>query len=342
MLNMEAAEFGGKPGRAGKREEDMRNWIGRNRVAACFAMVVLGGAGAAQPEQIALGFAGGTGPTDMPAILALEALKAQGWDAEVIEFDSPDILTQALLNGQVQIAAMGPATAIAADLAGADLKMIAKNNRNDFLILSDAEVADCAGLDGRVVAIHSTGSTTTAHLMRYMKDTCPDAKPNIIVLSGSANRVAALLNGQIDGTIVRLEDWMAITGGQDDRARILAKLVDEQPTLLTQAIVVSAAKLEEDRPVLEAFVAALDQEFSAIYADPAAFAAKAAPHLKEIDPAQLATVYAALAEAKMFPLNEGLNRDQVTDTIAFYEAAGKAEPGKLTPELVADFSFTAQ
>lgn len=318
----------------------MLDWISRTGVAASVAMALIGGVGSARAEQIALGFAGGTGPTDMPAILALEALKAQGWDTEVIEFDSPDILTQALLNGQVQIAAMGPATAIAADLAGADLKMIAKNNRNDFLILSSAEIADCAGLDGRIVAIHSTGSTTTAHLTRYMQDVCPEAKPNIIVLSGSANRVAALLNGQIDGTIVRLEDWMAITGGEDERARILAKLVDEQPTLLTQAIVVSAARIDAARPALEAFVAALDAEFTAIYADPAAYAAKAAPQSKEIDPAQLASVYAALAEAKMFPLNEALSREQVQDTIAFYEAAGKAEPGKLSPEDVADFSFS--
>jgi ABC-type nitrate/sulfonate/bicarbonate transport system substrate-binding protein len=320
----------------------MFNWIGRNGIAACVTLTLIGSAGSAMADKVALGFAGGSGPTDMPAVLALEALKAQGWDTEVIEFDSPDILTQALLNGQVQIAAMGPATALAADLAGADLKMVAKNNRNDFLILSAAGVADCAGLDGRVVAIHSTGSTTTAHLTRYMQSTCPDAKPNIIVLSGSANRVAALLNGQIEGTIVRFEDWMAITGGQDDRARILAKLVDEQPTLLTQAIVVSAGKLEADRPAVAAFVAALDAQFAEVYADPAAFAAKAAPHLKEMDPAQLASVYAALVEAQMFPLHEGLNREQVADTIAFYEAAGKAEPGKLSPDDVADFSFAGK
>jgi ABC-type nitrate/sulfonate/bicarbonate transport system substrate-binding protein len=320
----------------------MLNWISRKGLVACVVTTILGGAQGAAAETIALGFAGGSGPTDMPAVLALDALKAQGWSTEVIEFDSPDILTQALLNGQVQIAAMGPATAFAADLAGADLKMVAKNNRNDFMILAAPGIADCNGLDGRIVAIHSTGSTTTAHLTRYMESTCPDAKPNIIVLSGSANRVAALLNGQIEGTIVRLEDWMAITGGQDDRAHILAMLVDEQPTLLTQAIVVSAGKLEEDRPAIEAFVAALDAEFAAIYADPAAFAAKAAPHLKEIDPAQLAEVYAALAEAQMFPLNEGLSQEQVADTIAFYEAAGKAEPGKLTPDTVADFSFTGK
>ncbi|WP_417250683.1 ABC transporter substrate-binding protein [Celeribacter sp.] len=320
----------------------MFDFLSRRYRAVCTALCLVGGATAVSAETLALGFAGGRGPTDMPAVLALEALEASGWETEIIEFDSPDILTQALLSGQVQIAAMGPAAAFAADIAGADLRIVAKNNRNDFMILGASDVSSCDEFDGRVVAIHSTGSATTAHLSQYMEDTCPDAEPNLIVLSGSANRVAALLNGQIDGTIVRMEDWMAITGGEDERAHILVKLVEEQPTLLTQAIVVSARNVDDSRTAVEAFVAALDAEFEAIYADPEAFAAEASSHLKEIDPGELAAVYQALADAKMFPLEKGLSYDQVVDTISFYEAAGKAEPGQLTPELVADFSFSGQ
>lgn len=294
---------------------------------------------AASAQNMVLGFAGGAGPTGVPAIIALETLQDQGMSTEVIEFDSPDILTQALLNGQVQIAVMGPATAFAADLAGADLQMLAKNNQNDYLIISSPEIAECADLDGKTVAYHSVGSSTTAHLMAWLKDTCPEAKPNFIVLSGSANRVAALLNGQIDGTLVRLEDWMAVTRGEDERARVLTMLVESQRNLITGAVVASAGKVEQDRALLEAFLAELNNQFDAVYADPVAYAAGAAEHLGEMEPADIEAVYTYFAETEMFPIDEVLTPEAVEDTIRFYEEAGRVEPGALTVDEVANFTF---
>lgn len=294
---------------------------------------------AAFAQDMVLGFAGGAGPTGIPAILALELLKEQGLSTEVIEFDSPDILTQALLNGQVQIAVMGPATLFAADVAGADLQMLAKNNQNDYLIISSPDVESCADLDGRTVAYHSKGATTTAHLLAWLKDTCPEAEPNFMVLSGSANRVAALLNGQIDGTLVRLEDWMAITRGEDNRARELAMLVESQSDLITGAVVASAGQLEGSRPLIEDFLDELGNQFEAIYADPTAYSALAVAYLPEMELADVEAVYSNFAATEMFPLSEALSRESIEATLQFYVDAGRIEPGALTVDQVANFTF---
>jgi ABC-type nitrate/sulfonate/bicarbonate transport system substrate-binding protein len=294
---------------------------------------------AAQADEITLGLPGGMGPTDMPAVFALDALKEQGWDAKYIEFDSPDILTQALLNGDVQVALMGPSTVFAADMAGADLKMIAKNNKIDLLVATTAKINACADLDGKVVAYHSTGSTSTAHLMRYLSDTCPDAKPNFMVLSGSGNRAAALLDGQIDGTIVRLEDWLAVTGGEDPRVKVLAMLADNQSSLLTQAVVVTGRGLEDEGEAITAYIHALNGQFAAVYADPAAFAKKAAPLLDGATEETMIKVYKALADSGLFPKGEAFEPGMVADTITFYEQSGRVEAGKLTPDAVADYSL---
>lgn len=289
--------------------------------------------------NLTLGFPGGVGPTDIPAILALEEMKTQGWTTEYIEFDSPDIQTQALLNGDIQVASMGPATVFAANIAGADLRIVSNNNSIDFIVLAKTGIEECADLDGEIVAYHSTGSTTTAHLYRYIADNCPDITPNYMVLSGSANRAAALLNGQIAGTIVRMEDWIAATGGEDERAKILALLAETQSTLLTQTIVVSAKNVEAERGEIEAFVDALHGQFAKVYEDPAAYAELAAPYLDGASVETVAAVYGALVEAELFPKEKALSPDQIADTIAFYEEAGRAEPGALTPENVADFTL---
>lgn len=315
------------------------SWFARLALAATFALMA---GGAVLAQSVVLGFPGGIGPVDVPAIQALEALKADGWNTQVIEFDSPDILTQALLNGQVQIAPMGPSTAIAANLAGADLRIVGKTNLIDHVIITAPDVEDCSQLDGRTVAYHSTGSTTTTHLRHYLAQNCPDAEPNFIVLSGSANRVLALLNGQIAGTLVRLEDWMAITGGEDDRAKVLARLIEDQRDILTGTVVVSASHMETNEPAIRAFIAELEAQFEAIYADPAGYAREYAHHLPEMSPDELASVYVALAEGQMFPLDDPLNAEEIEATLAFYENAGIVEPGALAVEDIADFGFSGQ
>lgn len=309
--------------------------------AATFALFSVS-ALAQEAGDITLGFPGGVGPTDVPAILALEALKAEGWTTDYIEFDSPDIQTQALLNGDIDVASMGPATVFAANLAGADLRIISNNNRIDFIVLAAPDVAECADLDGKLVAYHSTGSTTTAHLYRYIADNCPEITPNYMVLSGSANRAAALLNGQIAGTIVRMEDWIAATGGEDERANILALLAETQATLLTQTIVVSEKAIEAERAEIQAFVDALHGEFAKVYDDPAGYAEAAIAYLDGATVEGVAGVYAALAAEGLFPREKALSPNQIEDTIAFYVEAGRVGEGELTPDSVADFTFSGE
>jgi ABC-type nitrate/sulfonate/bicarbonate transport system substrate-binding protein len=160
-----------------------------------------------------------------------------------------------------------------------------------------------------------------------------------MVLSGSANRATALLNGQIQGTIVRLEDWIAVTGGEDERAKILGVLAETQSDLLTSAFVVSADALEERPEMVEAFLTEVQAQIDAIYADPAAYAEAALPHLEGADLESVTGVFEALAEQEMFPRQMGVSREAIEGTMSFYAASGKLEEGKITADDVADFRF---
>ncbi len=298
-----------------------------------------GGTEAGSEAGVTLGFPGSIGPTDVPAILALEALADAGSETDYIEFDSPDVQTQALLRGDVNLASMGPATVMSANIAGADIKMVAQNNMNDLQILVAPEIGSCDDLAGQPVAIHSEGSTSTAHLKRWYADECPDAQePEWLVISGSENRATALLEGQIRGTIVRLEDWIGVTGGESDQGKILTALSDTQSELLTQTIATTQQTLDDDSEGVSAFLDALGEQFEAVNSDPSAYAEKAARVLGG-DSETYAAVYEELVANGAFPTAVGLDPASVEATIAFYQESGAIAEGNLSADDVSDASF---
>nr|WP_256840616.1 ABC transporter substrate-binding protein [Ornithinimicrobium sp. HY1745] len=268
----------------------------------------------------------------------MESLEDDGWTVEYIEFDSPDVQTQALMSGDVNVASMGPATVMAADEAGAELKIVGNNNILDYLIIGAADVNSCEDLDGRKVAYHSEGSTSTAHLRRYLADTCPDASPEFLVISGSANRITALLEGQIDGTIVRVEDWIA-ADATPEQGHVIDSLVESQSDLLTQTIVIDGAKSDSSGPAVSALMAAFDKQLAAVNEDPTGFAETAAT-LLDSDPAEVVSVIEALIENGTFPENHDLSPASVDATLAFYKDADTISD-KLTADDVADFDIAS-
>lgn len=292
----------------------------------------------AQSQSITLGFPGSVGPTDAPLLAALNSLGDEGWDVDYIEFDSPDVLTQALMGGDIDVASMGPATVMAADEKGAELTMVGNNNMLDYQLVANASIASCEELDGQTVAYHSEGSTSTAHLRRYLADNCPDAKPEFVVISGSSNRVTALLEGQIDGTIVRLEDWMSVDV-DPSVAHVIDDLSETQSELLTQTIVIDGARVDKSGPAVAALLGALDEQFAAVNADPVAFAKIAAEVLGE-DITEVQPVLEALVANGTFPESYKLSKASIDATLAFYQAAGTVTDA-LTADQVANLDIVS-
>lgn len=291
-----------------------------------------------QKGSITLGYPGGLGPGDAPSALALERLAEDGWKTEFIEFDSPDVQTQALLRGDVNFAAMGPATVMSANLAGADIKMITNDVRNDLQIIVAPDVNECSDLDGKPVAYHSEGSTSTAHLKTWLSTTCPETNPEFMVISGSANRATALIEGQIAGTVVRLEDWIPAIKGNEDKAKVLTSLSEDQSELLAHTITTTTKLISENPALVEAYLAALQAEYTALNEDPAGYAERAAKVLGT-DAAELVEVYEQLVALDIFPTTVGIDMAEVEATLKFYQETGSIPEGELTAEDVADTQF---
>lgn len=294
--------------------------------------------GGDEKGSITLGYPGGLGPGDVPSALALESLEADGWQTEFIEFDSPDVQTQALLRNDVNFAAMGPATVMSANLAGADIKMITNDVRNDLQIVVSPDIDQCSDLDGKPVAYHSEGSTSTAHLKTWLTNTCPEANPEFMVISGSANRATALIEGQIAGTVVRLEDWIPAITGNEGKAKVLTSLSEDQSELLAHTITTTTKLIEEDSALVEIYLDALQAEYAALNEDPAAYAERAA-ELLGMEVADLVAVYEQLVELDIFPSTVGIDMSEVEATLNFYQETGSIPEGELAATDVADDQF---
>jgi len=289
--------------------------------------------------SLTVGFPGPIGFTDVPVLMTGSRLVQEaGWSFEFIEFDSPDLLTQALVTGDVDIASMGPATVMAATVQGADLKIISNNNNNDWLVVSGPQYDNCGELDGELVAYHSEGGTSTAMLLQYMGENCPEAAPDYLVMSGSLNRATALLNGDLDGTVVRLEDWVTATSANPDGGKILANLAEGLPNLLTQTLVVSGEWLASNRDVAVAYITALLATFEEVNQDIAELSAEAKERFPDVDPEALDEFIDATKEQGLFPADGGLSEEKVAGTIKFYEDIEKVEKGAVTVDDILDMS----
>ena len=71
---------------------------------------------------------------DMTELLAWEAIKSKGYDVEFKSTATPELATQALINGDAQFAAISSGTGMRAVQAGAKIKMVAEHKANEWAV----------------------------------------------------------------------------------------------------------------------------------------------------------------------------------------------------------------
>jgi hypothetical protein len=71
-------------------------------------------------------------------------------------------------------------------------------SNTDFQMVAKTEFETCESLDGKRVAVQSREGTTGVLTARWFEQECPQARPNILIVPGSENRVAGLIADQLD------------------------------------------------------------------------------------------------------------------------------------------------
>lgn len=196
---------------------------------------------------IKIGFASANQPAYGTTLLADKT--AERFTVKEVFFQNSELAMQGLLQGEVDVLAIGVNGPMLAIAQGADIKMFGVTIGNDWVLVTDDDITSPADLEGKTVAIHSDVSTGTP----LLKGTLSDAgvKANLVTIPGSPNRAQAMMSGQVDATVLFLSDALSL---QDQGAGKFHVLLDYRDVpFASQALVASTSWLA-DHPDLASAV----------------------------------------------------------------------------------------
>lgn len=267
---------------------------------------------------------GGDSIAFVPTEMAIERLNEMGYDIQVTQFESTSTEIQAATEGAIDIASASAAAQMAAIDAGMPNQFFLTRYINEFVLVAKAEFATCESLDGQRVAIHAQTDITGLLTLSYFEQTCPDAEPNIQIVEGSENRLAGLLQDQLDASPLDLQNTQQLMQERTGEFVVVANFVEDFPLI---AGVYSAPPewLAANAELVKDFIAVHLDIWEEIYADPQILIDQSIERLPEVDPALIPPIVEEYLDKEIFPPDGDLQEERVQQTVDFFSEAGGFE-----------------
>ncbi|HZQ11161.1 MAG TPA: ABC transporter substrate-binding protein [Anaerolineae bacterium] len=274
---------------------------------------------------------------DVPALMAFELLKDEGYTVQPTFFANPDVSVAAVAKGDVDISHGSTRTHWAAVQKGGDIRTVMEQAADIWSLVTRPEFSKCADLDGRRVAVNSAGSISKALLDAYLKENCPNIKPEIVFISGSENRATAMQANQIDGTLLEVADILQLDHAAPGKYHSLINYSETFPKLKTTGVQVNGAFAAQHPDMVRDYLTALLTIHRRINENPQLLRDAFVKYLsmKPEDAKEITDAYLA---RRVWDVNGGLKADDVKYSIDFFTQSGSLEPG-LTVEQVSDLSY---
>ena len=174
---------------------------------AVLIFVALIGAGQAQNKPLKKVRVGvpSVGVANIIIFIAKEGklYEKHGLDAEVITVNGSGIGSKALISGGIDIIPIATPTVIAANLAGADMQILAHTMPGVVhAMMVKPEIKRVEDLKGKKIGVSSLGSLTDflVRTIARKKGLNPDRDLTFIVMGGDAERLTALRAGAVDAS----------------------------------------------------------------------------------------------------------------------------------------------
>ncbi len=281
------------------------------------------------------------GFSSTPFLAALDSLRDQGYTIDTPELAESELVTAGTAAGDFAFGSGANNSVMNAISQGANLKVNVARVANEWTLYARNDITECAGLAGRKLAIHSEGAVSTAMVKNYIEENCPGTEPEYVVIPGSENRLAALLADQIDASPLELGDSLVVDNEASDRFSLLASFAEDLPSLQTTSVYVSGDFAEENPGTVYAVVKAVIEQFRLVADDPAYLAEIAVKYAPDsVDAATVDEIAQKYVDLKMFPVNGGLNDDNLTYTAEFFGPDGTGSVDRvLELDEFSDLSF---
>ena len=151
---------------------------------------------------------------NLPEWMALEGgyYKQNGLDVQLDNIVSSTGIP-ALLSGQVQVAQLGGSETLSAAAGGGDLVIIGIIGPvYPFVFMAPASITSIDQIKGKKIGVSNIGSSSdiATRVMLRQVHLDPEKDVTIVAVGSLENRVAALLNGAIDGGVAQPPDQLVM------------------------------------------------------------------------------------------------------------------------------------
>jgi NitT/TauT family transport system substrate-binding protein len=225
--------------------------------------------GSAQtPEKTRLGYSG-TGINNYVLEMGrrLGLFRKNGVDLEVVYVNSGSLLNQALIAGTFDVAFSQGSEAMLAKLRGADMRIAAVvANRFNHVYLAAPAITSIKQLKGKKVAVSRFGSGSHFQSNLALKEggLDPDRDVTILQIGNSSARMAAILSGTVDGTIMAAD---FVPRAKKEGFNILADLAETKIEYPFLSLNMMGNYIDRNPKMVKALIKSMSESIRALQTD---------------------------------------------------------------------------
>jgi NitT/TauT family transport system substrate-binding protein len=267
--------------------------------------------GSAQtPEKMRLGYSG-TGINNYVLEMGrrLGLFRKNGVDLEVVYVNSGSLLNQALIAGTFDVAFSQGSEAMLAKLRGADMRIAAVvANRFNHVYLAAPAITSIKQLKGKKVAVSRFGSGSHFQSSLALKEggLDPDRDVTILQIGNSGARMAAILSGTVDGTIMAAD---FVPRAKKEGFNILADLAETKIEYPFLSLNMMGQYIDRNPKMVKALIKSMSESIRALQTDQtgAKIAIKAALKTEDAETIEYALVRSVrVLDPRPFPTPAGI------------------------------------
>ena len=256
--------------------------------------------------------------------VALDRAKANGLDYEWTAFADEELAIQAVLSGQMHIGFGTPYAAM--QRSKAPLRIVFQLSKLKFFPVTTKKYSKLEDLDGEPILLHSRGGGTDA-IANVIESRLGMMFGDRSYVPGSANRVAALLGGRADATIIDLSNKNKLMRSEAGANFNVLEMFDVEAS--DEALFGNLDWIQQNEGDVQIFVNALLSVYRDMHEDPTMVRRETDPdgpigQLPEEILAELDGFYADAVEAGLYSPDGGGRTAAMAD-LEWYTAAGQLE-----------------
>ena len=261
-------------------------------------------------EKMRLGYSG-TGLNNYVLEMGRRAglFRKNGLDLEIVYVNSGSLLNQALIAGTFDISFSQGSEAMMAKLRGADMRITAVvANRFNHVYLTAPAITSIKQLKGKKVAVSRFGSGSHFQSNLALKEGGLDPEKDVTILQigNSAARMAAILSGTVDGTIMAAD---FVPKAKKEGFNIVADLADTKIEYPFLSLNFMGSYIDRNLKMFKALIKGMSESIRVLQTDSAAAKAVVRTVLRtdDVDTIEYATMRSIrVLDRRPFPTQAGI------------------------------------